>query len=70
LLARFREAQDARAEWATAERREGQLVQDTEGELSKSSVGDQMSQMFMGSMFRRKPRLSGRDRDSNGRDRG
>jgi prephenate dehydrogenase len=69
LLARFREAQDARAQWATAERREGQLVQDTEGELSKSSVGDQMGQMLMGGMFRRKPRLNGRDRDASGRDR-
>lgn len=71
LLARFREARDARADWATAERREGQLVQDTEGELSKASVSDQMSQMFVGSMFRRKPRMNGspRDRDRPGRDR-
>ncbi len=71
LLARFREARDARAEWATAERRQGQLVQDTESELSKSSVGEQMGQMFVGGMFRRKPRMNGssRDRDSRGRDR-
>ncbi|MEX1157666.1 MAG: prephenate dehydrogenase/arogenate dehydrogenase family protein [Thermomicrobiales bacterium] len=69
LLARFREARDARAEWATAERREGQLIQDTEGELSKSSVSEQMSQMFVGGMFRRRPRMNGRDRDSTGRDR-
>ena len=48
-----------------------QLVQDTEGELSKASVSDQMSQMFVGSMFRRKPRMNGspRDRDRLGRDR-
>jgi prephenate dehydrogenase len=66
LLARFREARDARADWATAERRSGALVQDTESELSKQSVGEQMSQMFVGSMFRRRPRLSddrGRLRD-------
>lgn len=72
LLARFREARDARAEWATAERREGQLVQDTEGELSKTSVGEQMSQMLVGGMFRRRPRLNGANRDRHGssRDRG
>ena len=71
MLARFREARDARADWATAERREGQLVQDTEGELSKTSVSEQMSQMFVGGMFRRRPRMSdpGRNRDRTGRDR-
>ena len=63
LLARFREARDARAEWATAERREGQLVQDTESELSKTSVGEQMSQMLVGGMFRRQPRMNGSSRD-------
>ncbi len=57
LLARFDEARDARAEWATAERREGQLVQDTNSELSRQSVSEQMSQMFVGGMFRRRPRL-------------
>jgi len=62
LLARFTEARDARAEWATAERRTGELVQDTESELSSQSVGEQMSQMFVGNMFRRRPRL-GNDRD-------
>lgn len=63
LLARFNEAREARAEWSTAERKSGGLVQDTEGELSSQSVGDQMSQMFMGSMFRRRPRLTNeRDR--------
>lgn len=68
LLARFREARDARAEWATAERREGQLVQDTESELSNTSVSEQMSQMLFGGMFRRKPRMtSPRDRSESGR---
>jgi prephenate dehydrogenase len=61
LLARFNQARDARAEWSTAERREGQLVQDTQGELSRQSVSDQMSQMFVGSMFRRRPRLGAAD---------
>ncbi|HYI15470.1 MAG TPA: prephenate dehydrogenase/arogenate dehydrogenase family protein [Thermomicrobiales bacterium] len=69
LLARFRDARDARADWATSERREGQLVQDTEGELSKASVSEQMSQMFVGGMFRRRPRMSGTNRDRPGRDR-
>lgn len=61
LLARFSEARDARAEWSTAERREGQLIQDTQSELSRQSVSDQMSQMFVGSMFRRRPRLGAAD---------
>lgn len=68
LLARFREARDARAEWATAERREGQLVQDTASELSTTSVSEQMSHMLFGSMFRRKPRMSSpKDRAESGR---
>ena len=68
LLARFREARDARAEWATAERREGQLVQDTESELSTTSVSEQMSHMLFGNMFRRKPRTgSPRDRVESSR---
>jgi prephenate dehydrogenase len=61
LLARFNRARDARAEWATAERREGQLIQDTDNELTRMNVGEQMSQMFVGSMFRRRPRLGAAD---------
>lgn len=57
LLAHFTEARDARADWATTERREGQLVQQTQSELSQGSVGDQMSQMLFGGMFRRRPRM-------------
>ncbi len=57
LLARFTEARDARADWATTERREGQLVQQTQDELSRGSVSDQMSQMLFGGMFRRRPRM-------------
>ena len=57
LLANFTEARDARADWATTERREGQLVQQTQSELSQGSVSDQMSQMLFGGMFRRRPRM-------------
>jgi prephenate dehydrogenase len=57
LLKLFEQARDARADWATTERRGGELVQETQGELSNVSVGEQMNQMFFGSMFRRKPRI-------------
>jgi len=57
LLKLFEQARDARADWATTERRAGELGQSTQGELSNVSVGEQMNQMFFGSMFRRKPRL-------------
>lgn len=57
LLAHFTEARDARADWATTERREGQLVQQTQDEMSRSSMGDQMSQMMFGGIFRRRPRM-------------
>lgn len=68
LLAHFTQARDARADWATTERREGQLVQQTQDELSRSSVSDQMSQMLFGGMFRRRPRMeSPADRKSVGR---
>jgi prephenate dehydrogenase len=59
LLEYFNQARDARAEWATAERRAGELVQDTDDELSKTTMGDQMGQMLMGGMFRRRPRMNG-----------
>jgi len=58
----FNAARDARAEWITAERSGGRSVQDTEGELSTMSVGDQVQQMFFGSLFRRKPRTGREDR--------
>ncbi|MEI2617179.1 MAG: prephenate dehydrogenase [Thermomicrobiales bacterium] len=57
LLAHFTEARDARADWATTERREGQLVQQTQDEMTRASMSDQMSQMLFGGMFRRKPRV-------------
>lgn len=61
LLSIFNQARDARADWATAVRRDGELIQNTSGELSKTSVGEQMNQMLFGSMFRRKPRMAERE---------
>jgi prephenate dehydrogenase len=66
LLAMFNQARDARADWATTERRSGDLLQSTEDELTKISVSDQMNQMFFGSVFRRKPRVGAEPR--NGRE--
>ncbi len=63
----FSEARDARAEWITSERNGGGSVQDTDGELSTMSVGDQMQQMFFGSLFRRKPRTGREDRSEASR---
>jgi prephenate dehydrogenase len=63
LLKIFNDARDARADWATTERRAGELVQSTDSELMKTSVGEQMNQLFFGSMFRRKPRVSGDPKD-------
>jgi prephenate dehydrogenase len=70
LLDVFENARDARASWATSERRGGELVQDTDSELSNVSMAGQFNQMLFGSMLRRKPRLgsdSPEDR-RNGRD--
>ncbi len=60
----FNEARDARAEWITAERQGGVSVQDNEGELSTMSVGDQVQQMFFGSLFRRRPKTGQEDRNN------
>ncbi len=62
LLAIFSSARDARADWSTTERRDGELVQATGQELVKTSVGDQFNQLFFGSMFRRKPRVGNEDK--------
>lgn len=56
LLRVFEEARDARAKWATRERRDGSLIQDTDDELVDFSVGGQISQLMFGSIFRRKSR--------------
>lgn len=70
LLDVFENARDARAQWATAERRAGELVQDTDSELSNVSMTSQFNQMLFGSMLRRKPRLGIEQPESrrNGRD--
>lgn len=67
----FEEARDARASWATTERRGGELVQDTDSELHNVSMASQFNQMLFGSMFRRKPRLGqgeSEDREPRQRD--
>jgi prephenate dehydrogenase len=61
----FVEARDARADWVTTERSTGELVQDTEAELTSISVSEQMQQMFFGNLFRRKPK-TGREVGRNG----
>ena len=69
----FEKARDIRAEWATQVTREGELLQQTGSELSMEGVGDQMSRMFFGSLFKRRmaeaDRL-GRDRSSRRRAQG
>jgi prephenate dehydrogenase len=54
LTAFFTKARDARADWATTERTDGQLTQETESELSKSAIAGQFSQMLFGSFGRRR----------------
>ena len=54
LHAYFVKARDARADWATAERSDGQLTQDTESELSKSAIAGQFGQMLFGGLGRRR----------------
>lgn len=46
-------ARDARASWATQTTREGELLQDTVGELGSESVSDHMGRMFLGGFARR-----------------
>ena len=50
----FTQARDARADWATAERTDGELAQETESELSKNGIGGQFGQMLFGGMLRRR----------------
>jgi prephenate dehydrogenase len=68
ILDVFENARDARASWATAERRAGALVQDTDSELTNVSMAGQFNQMLFGSMLRRKPRVG--DASSDGRKNG
>ena len=69
LMNIFEGARDARAAWATAERREGELVQKTDAELTNVSMTGQFNQMLFGSMLRRKPRIGSESSDErrNGR---
>lgn len=55
IEAYFTTARDARADWATAERRDGELLQETETELAKSTLAGQFSQMLFGGLARRRP---------------
>ena len=50
----FERARDARAEWATQTTREGELLQGTGADVSMGNVGDQMTRMFFGGLFRRR----------------
>lgn len=50
----FTKARDARADWATAERTDGQLLQDTESELGKATLSGQFGQMLLGGFGRRR----------------
>ncbi|MDQ2683103.1 MAG: prephenate dehydrogenase/arogenate dehydrogenase family protein [Chloroflexota bacterium] len=50
----FEGARDIRAEWATQTTREGELLQKTGSDLAMDSVGDQVSRMFFGSLFKRR----------------
>jgi hypothetical protein len=65
LLAYFNRARDARADWATAERTDGQLTQDTEAELSKTALSGQFSQMLFGGLARRRPGDSNKGTSAN-----
>ena len=54
LHAFFNKARDARADWATSERSDGNLTQDTESELSRSAMAGQFGQMLFGGLARRR----------------
>ncbi len=54
LTAFFNKAREARADWATSERSDGQLTQDTESELSRSAIAGQFGQMLFGGLARRR----------------
>ncbi len=64
----FESARDIRAEWSTQTTREGSLLQQTGSELGMDGVGDQMSRMFFGSLFKRRMNEAERmGRPKNGR---
>ena len=49
----FTKARDDRADWATTERDDGRLLQDTESELSTANLSSQFGQMLFGGLIRR-----------------
>lgn len=63
----FTRARDARADWATAERTDGELLQETAAELSKTSLGGSLSQMLLGGLGRRRRIDDFNDRHHNGK---
>jgi prephenate dehydrogenase len=63
----FEKARDIRAEWSTQVTREGELLQQTGAEMPLEGVGDQMSRMFFGSLFRRRMAEAERLGRSSGR---
>ncbi len=65
----FVKARDARADWATVERTDGQLTQETESELSKGAIGGQFGQMLLGGMLRRKTNSTGEKKRAERADR-
>ncbi|MBA3338064.1 MAG: prephenate dehydrogenase/arogenate dehydrogenase family protein [Chloroflexia bacterium] len=54
------DARDARADWSTQTRREGELLQSTAAELAPDSIGDQMGRMLLGGLGRRRGKLNER----------
>lgn len=64
MTAYFDSARDARAEWATQTRREGELLQATDSELAGASIGGQMGRLFFGSLLTRRRGPDAPDRDS------
>jgi prephenate dehydrogenase len=65
LLEEMNKAQHSRAQWITSER-DGRMIQDADSELSNVSVGEQMQQMFFGSLFRRRPKIGNEQERRNG----
>ncbi|MCS7050379.1 MAG: prephenate dehydrogenase/arogenate dehydrogenase family protein [Thermomicrobium sp.] len=62
LQQRFERARDARAEWATQERRTGERLQTTSDELPEVSVGQHLQQLFLGGLVGRRRPEKGRSR--------
>jgi len=65
LLDFFTQARDARAEWATQTTREGELLHNTESELSPDGISDQMGRMLLGGFGRRRRAIAERGQRPN-----